>query len=211
MLPTAIQMANKPKPRDEDWFEALDAELEKEASSIKNDVAEVNRAKRDINVMALQDMWKIWLRFNRSNIHFSIQPEYSEFLRFKEFPEDWSIREDFRFHVLNSIELTDRTTEEGRMGDSLKLFYYSQDGKYYARLTFEYFEGEHYYKYSGWKRLFGQYVLYDVPVHSFSSAKFHEILSDVVKVWYESHLRHSRDNFLEHLKARYPAGSSFSE
>ena len=101
-------MANKPKPRDDDWFEALDAELEKEASSIKNDVAEVNRAKREINMMALQDMWKIWLRFNRSNIHFSIQPEYSDFLRFKEFPEDWSIREDFRFHTLNSIELTDR-------------------------------------------------------------------------------------------------------
>ncbi|MBX8644589.1 MAG: hypothetical protein KIY12_07710 [Thermoplasmata archaeon] len=204
-------MPNRSKPKEEDWFKALEAELDREASSIREDVVELNRKKAEINREALQDFWRIWLRFNRSNIHFSIQPEYSEFLRFTEFPDGWQLKEDFRFSSLNSIELTDRTSEEGRMGDRLRLFYYTLEGKNYLRLTFEYFEGEHYYKYSGWKRLFGQYVLYDVSISAFNTTKFHEILADVVKAWFESHLRRSRDSFLEHLKVHYPAGTPYSE
>lgn len=206
-----MRMPNKPKPKDDDWFEALEAELDRETATIKNDVAGLTRAKTEINRDAMRDFWKIWLRFNKSNIHFSLKPEYSDFLRFREFPDDWSLRDDFRYGSVNSVELTDRSTEEGRMGDRLKLFYYNQEGRFYVRMTFEYFEGEHYYKYSGWKRIFGQYVLYDVPVDSFHSQKFHEVLADAVKAWFESHLRKGRDSFLEHLKAHYPAGNSFSE
>ena len=204
-------MPNRSKPKDEDWFKALEAELDREASSIKDDIVELNTLKSGINREVLQDFWRIWLRFNKSNIHFSLQPEYSEYLRFTEFPDSWSLRDDFRYTSVNAIELIDRTSDEGRMGDRLKLFYYTQDGKHYVRMTFEYFEGEHYYKYSGWKRLFGQYVLYDVPVKSFDAKKFHEIIGDIVKSWFESHMRKSRDSFLEHLKAHYPAGSSYSE
>ncbi len=206
-----IRMPNKPKPRDDDWFEALEAELDKKTATIRNDVAELTKAKAEINRRTMEDFWKIWLRFNKMNVHFTLQPEYSEFLRFSEFPDEWSIRDDFRFGSVNSIELTDRTSDGGRMGDRLKLFYHSHEGRFYVRMTLEYFEGEHYYKYSGWKRIFGQYVLYDAAVGAFSSSKFHEVLGDVVKYWFESHLRRSREALLDHLKAHYPAGNSFSE
>lgn len=204
-------MPNKPRRKDDDWYKSLESGPETNASASKDETAELNREKREINVTALQELWKIWLKFNRSNIHFSIRPEYGDFLKFREFPEEWTLREDFRFQTLNSVELKDRTSHAGRMGDALKLFYYTQDGRHYVRLVFEYFEGERYHKYSGWKRRFGQFVLYDAPVSSFAAARFRDIVADIVKPWYESHLSGGRDNFLEHLKANYPAGTPFSE
>ena len=78
-------------------------------------------------------------------------------------------------------------------------------------MVFEFCEGEHYYKYSGWKRIFGQYVLYDEYLDKVSLKRIHEVLADVVKVWYESHLRRNRDLILNHIKDNYERGESFTQ
>jgi hypothetical protein len=77
--------------------------------------------------------------------------------------------------------------------------------------VFEYCEGEHYYKYSGWKRIFTQRVLYDSTVNSVSLDKMHKALADIVSVWYESHLRRNRDLLIEHVKDKYDKGETFTQ
>ncbi|MDD1773605.1 MAG: hypothetical protein LUQ14_03155, partial [Methanomassiliicoccales archaeon] len=74
-----------------------------------------------------------------------------------------------------------------------------------------YCEGEHYYKYSGWKRIFGQFVIFDSPLVKLDMGKLHEKLGDVVKSWYESHLRRNRDILIKHLKDNYERGETFTE
>ena len=78
-------------------------------------------------------------------------------------------------------------------------------------MVFEYCEGEHYYKYSGWKRIFTQRVLYDTTLSALSFDKLHKIMADVVKTWYESHLRRNREILIKHLKENYEKGESFTQ
>ncbi|MCQ5375775.1 MAG: hypothetical protein NO474_04170 [Methanomassiliicoccales archaeon] len=204
-------MAPKDAAKEEDWFAQLDAELEQKTEAITKDLMELNNQKRMINRTLIEDFWKIWMRFGKINVHFTMEPSYSAFAQFDEFPDQWRFREDFNFAGVNTIQLVDRTQEQGRMGDSLKIWYYNEDSTPHIRMVFEYCEGEHYYKYSGWKRIFGQFVIYDAPLAKFDMDKFHEKLADVVKAWYESHLRRNRDILIKHLKDNYERGETFTE
>jgi len=194
-----------------DWFADLDAELEKKTVESMKEVVQTNTQRTELNKTLIEDFWRIWIRFNKITVHFTIEPEYSSFARFDEFPNAWSFKEDFDFTSVKGVSLTDRTQDQGRVGDSIKAWYYAVDAKIHLRLVFEYCEGEHYYKYAGWKRIFSQFVLYDSPSDAVDVKKLHDMLADIVKVWYESHLKRERDILLKHMKDKYPKGETFTQ
>ncbi|MCD6461695.1 MAG: hypothetical protein J7L61_03025 [Thermoplasmata archaeon] len=195
----------------DDWFAALDQELAQKEEEIKQDVGVQNTKKGEVNRTLIEDFWRIWNKFNNINVHFTMEPSHSAFAQFERFPDLWEFKPNFNFSAVNSISLVDRTQDQGRMGDSIKVRYYNKGDKVALRMVFEFCEGEHYYKYSGWKRIFGQYVLYDEYLDKVSLKRIHEVLADVVKVWYESHLRRNRDLILNHIKDNYERGESFTQ
>ena len=199
----------KAEGKDADWFAVLDEELEKKMLEITDNAVEQNTQKVTINKNLLEDFFRIWSRFNKINVHFSLVPESSTFAQFVVYPEEWNFKEDVDLLGTDNVSLTDRT--QGRVGDSVKAWYYSVDTTVHFRMVFEYCEGEHYYKYAGWKRIFSQYVLLDVPVAKFDLKKYHEVLADTIKVWYESHLRRDRDIILKHLREKYEKGETFTQ
>jgi hypothetical protein len=203
----------KPEGKDDsDWFTQLDEELEKKTVQITDNLAEQSTQKDVINRSLVEDLFRIWIRFNKINVHFSMvpDPQAPTFpAQFVVFPEQWSFKPDFPFGDLDNTALTDRT--QGRVGDSLKAWYYSVESQIHFRMVFEFCEGEHYYKYAGWKRIFTQYVLLDLPVTKFEEKKYHEVLGDVIKVWYESHLRRDREILLKHIREKYEKGETFTQ
>jgi hypothetical protein len=199
----------KAEGKEADWFTELDQELEKKMLQITDNIVEQNTQKVGINKSLLDDFYRIWLRFNKINVHFTMLPESSTFAQFVVYPDQWSFKPDYDFGGVDNITLTDRT--QGRVGDSLKAWYYSVDSQTHFRMAFEYCEGEHYYKYAGWKRIFSSYNLLDVPVTKFEEKRYHEILADVIRAWYESHLRRDREIVLKHFREKYEKGETFTQ
>jgi len=197
--------------KEQDWFAELDAELQKQTESISKDLAELNNQKRMINKTLIEDFWKVYMRFQKINVNMTMEPTHEVFANFEEYPEKWHFKEGFNFAAVNNLQLVDRTQDQGRMGDSIKFWYYSVDSTPHVRMIFEYCEGEHYYKYAGWKRIFAQFVIYDSPMTKIDVEKFHAKLGEVVKVWYESHLRRNRDIVIKHLKENFERGETFTE
>jgi len=196
-----------------DWFDSLDAELQKKTAEILQDVGQQTSKRSDLNRSLIEDCWKIWKRFNAANVHLTLEPNYDRWAVFPDtFPEgDWRWREGFNAAAVNAVSLTDRTQDQGRIGDALKIQHYDADGKARIRFTFEYCEGEHYYKYSGWKRIWSVHTLLDTSVDRLDTNDVHKILADVVKVWYESHLRRNRDLLIRHLKKNYERVETYNQ
>ena len=199
----------KVEGKDDDWFAQLDQELEKKTTQITDSFVEQNTQKDSINRAMLEDFFRIWIRFNKINVHFTMAPESSTFAQFVVYPEQWSFKNDFDFAGVDNASLTDRS--QGRVGDSIKVWYYSVDSQTHYRMVFEFCEGEHYYKYAGWKRIFSQFVLLDIPVAKFEEKKYHDVLADVIKTWYESHLRRDREIILKHIRDKYEKGETFTQ
>jgi hypothetical protein len=101
--------------------------------------------------------------------------------------------------------------DQGRIGDALKVVHAVVDDKPHLRVTFEYCEGEHYYKYSGWKRIWSIHTLFDEPLPEADIKSLRKLFGDVVKAWYESHLRRNRDLLIKHLKAEYERVETFNQ
>jgi len=202
-------MPAKPEGKEEDWFAQLDEELEKKTVQITDNFEEQTSHKDVINRALVEDLFRIWIRFNKINVHFSMVPESSAFAQFVVYPEQWSFKQDFDFAGVDNVYLTDRT--QNRVGDSLKAWYYSVESQTHLRMVFEFCEGEHYYKYAGWKRIFTQYLLLDVPITKFEEKKYHDVLADVIKTWYESHLRRDREVILKHIREKYEKGETFTQ
>lgn len=196
-----------------DWFDSLDAELQKQTAEILQDVGQQTSKRAETNRALIEDAWKIWKRFAAARIHLTLEPNYELWAVFDgTFPESaWRWRSQFNPAGVTKISLTDRTPDQGRVGDSLKLEYVEADGRPRVRITFEYNEGEHYYKYSGWKRSWTVHTLYDAPVDRVDLEQVHKIFSDVVKVWYESHLRRNRDILVRHLKKTYERFETYDQ
>ena len=192
-----------------DWFSQLDEELSKKTAQITDNFIEQTTQKGEINRVLVDDLWRIWIRFNKINVHLTMSPESSTFASFTVYPEQWAFKPDFDFSSLDNVSMVDRS--QGRVGDSVKAWYYSVDSTTHFRMVFEFCEGEHYYKYAGWKRIFSQYVLMDVPVAKFDEKKYHEILADIIKTWYESHLRRDREIILKHIRDKYEKGETFTQ
>ena len=201
----------KDEGKEDDWFSQLDAELEKKTTQIADNFIEQANLRATINGTMLEDFFRIWLRFNKITVHLTVSPEPSTFIHFVVYPDQWNVKEDADFAAMNNMSLTDRTQDQGRVGDSVKAWYYSVDSTSHFRMVFEYCEGEHYYKYAGWKRIFTQHVLMDVPVAKWDEKKFHEVLADMVKTWYESHLRRDRDIIIKHVRDKYEKGETFTQ
>jgi hypothetical protein len=198
--------------KDEDWFTELDAQLEKEKQAIDKDQAELDNHKRKVNMALLDDFWKIIQRFDQArHINMTMDPAADTFAVFESYPDVWRFKENFDFARVNGLQLVDRTQDQGRMGDSIKVWFYQSDSTMRVRMIFQYCEGEHYYKYAGWKRIFAQFVIYDAPLSRVSMDELHAKLGDVVKVWFESHLRKNRDVIIKHLKETYERGETFTE
>ncbi|MFP4170720.1 MAG: hypothetical protein ACLFPN_01390 [Methanomassiliicoccales archaeon] len=189
----------------------MDEELEKKTQAITQDVVELSNQKREINQTFIEDFWKILMRFGKINVHLTMEPSYSAFAQFEEFPNEWKFKESFNFAGVNKVQLVDRTQEQGRMGDSLSVLHYSEDSTPRIRMVFEYCEGEQYYKYAGWKRIFAQFIIYDNEVSKLDMDDLHEKLGDVIKAWYESHLRRNRELLIKHLKENYERGETFTQ
>ena len=199
--------------RDDDWFDALDAELEKKTQEIVQAVGEENVEREDLNRQIIDDFWKIWKRFNKVNVHLSMDPSYEGWALFSDtFPDGaWSWKPGFRPAGVTTVQLVDRTMDQGRVWDALKVVHAVVDDKPHLRVTFEYCEGEHYYKYSGWKRIWSVHTLFDEPLERADIKALRKLFADVVKAWYESHLRRNRDLLIKHLKAEYERVETFNQ
>ncbi|MCK4456334.1 MAG: hypothetical protein KAW39_01190 [Thermoplasmata archaeon] len=206
-----VLMVAKKKAK-ENWFESLDKELEEQTKEIIESFGEQNTQKLEVNRSLIEDFWKIWKRFNKINVHFTIEPSYTAFAQFDEFPYGgWKWRTSFNVAGVNRIELVDRTQDQGRIGDALRVSYYVENNKPSIRIDFQYCEGEHYYKYSGWKRIYSQHLLYEEPLEKVQMGDVHGVFRDVVKTWYESHLKRNRSLLLNHLKSKYPSVETFTQ
>jgi hypothetical protein len=205
--------AKKAADKGDDWFSTLDAELERKTKEISKDLGERNVARLEINRTLIEDFWKIWKRFNKINVHFAIEPNHSNWAVFQDtFPDsDWSWRPGFNAAAVQTVQLLDRTMDQGRVGDALKVNYVDVDGKTRLRAIFEYCEGEHYYKYSGWKRIWTIHTLYDASLERVNLNDLHRMLADLVKVWYESHLRRNRDVLIKYLKQTFEKVETFNQ
>ncbi|MCD6275395.1 MAG: hypothetical protein J7J42_01480 [Thermoplasmata archaeon] len=200
----------KQEKKHEDWFEKLQSELEKKKEEVLKDISTESEKKRELNRNLVEDFWKIWLQFNRINVHFRMEPPHNLWGLFEVFPDKWSLREDFDFATVGEISLVDITREQNRTGDSLKIIYYNTDEGEKIRMLFEFFEGEKYYKYSGWKRIYAQYILYDELVKKANLDKIRDILLKVIPKWYESHLKGDRGIIINYIKENYERGESFT-
>lgn len=207
-------MASKEKVDEAgDWFDELDAELDEKTSEVYRSRGEKASKMSELNRQFIKDFWRIWIRFENLDVHFSMQPDYSSFAHFNEFPEDWELREDFDFSSVKKIKLMDKTQESDRTGDSLVLEYYSEEDTLRLGLFFEYCEGETYYKYSGWKRIFARYSIFDkeFPIEDEEMDEFHKELKGVVKKWYESHLKRDRHIIIDYIEDEYEKTEEYPE
>jgi hypothetical protein len=204
-------MAPKASTERDDWIKQLDAELEKQTQDIKKDVAELQTQMGALNRTLISDFDQIKDRFDMQKIFLTMEPQRSLYAQQDDTLEKWDFKPDFRAEEVRNIQLIDRTQEQGRMGDSLKVWYYNDNGTVRLRMIFEYCEGEHYYKYAGWKRVFGQFVLYDEALAEVDIEEIHRKMATVVKSWYESHLRHNREVLINSLKDNFEKGETFTE
>lgn len=194
-----------------DWFEALDEELERKSFEMKDTADTLRSVKMDINEVLIKDFWRIWIRFNRIDVLFSMDPVHSDFAIFTQFPEQWNVRSEFKFENVNTIKLSDTTQAQKRIGDTLAVQYVHKDDELHLQMIFEFCQGEHYYKYAGWKRTYVQYILYEAMVDEVDMEDLHEILGTVVMNWYESHLRKDRNLILDFVKDDFEKGNTFSQ
>jgi hypothetical protein len=194
-----------------DWFAELDAELEEKTQKIVKDVEKLNTQRGEINRTLIEDFAKINDRFQKIDVHLIMEPAKNVFSQPTSMPERYAMREDFDYAGVKNIQLVDRTQEQGRMGDSLKVWYYNDGLTMRLRIVFEHSEGERYYKHAGWKRMFGQFVIYDSPLGEVDMDDLHSALGEVVKAWYESHLRRNRELLIAALTEKFEKGESFTE
>ncbi|HOB39181.1 MAG: hypothetical protein ACOX80_08200, partial [Methanomassiliicoccaceae archaeon] len=193
-----------------DWFAELDAELEEKTQKIVKDVEKLNTQRGEINRTLIEDFAKINDRFQKIDVHLIMEPAKNVFSQPTSMPERYAMREDFDYAGVKNIQLVDRTQEQGRMGDSLKVWYYNDGLTMRLRIVFEHSEGERYYKHAGWKRMFGQFIIYDSSLDEVDMDDLHSALGEVVKAWYESHLRRNRELLIAALTEKFEKGESFT-
>ncbi len=196
--------------KNEDWFEKLQSELEKRKEEIVKSISTESEKKTELNRNLIEDFWKIWIQFHKINVPFKMEPPHSQWGTFEVYPDKWRLKDNFDFAAVREVSLVDISRQQNRTGDSLKVIYYNTEGGERIRMLFEFFEGEKYYKYSGWKRIYAQYILYDEDVKKASIDKIREILLKVIPIWYESHLKGDRDVIINFIKENFQRGETFT-
>lgn len=181
------------------------------AEEVSEDVSKLSAKRQRLTRSMIENFWQIWIRFKNIDVHYTMEPSPSVFASFEEFPEKWQLKENFNYALVNSVNLIDRTQAQGRVGDALKAFYYQKEGSTRLRVVFEFCEGEQYYKYSGWKRIFSQQILFDGDIERLNFEKVWNVIAGVVKVWFESHLRKNRDVAISYVKENFEKGETFTQ
>ncbi len=196
----------------DDWFGKLQSELEKKKEEILKDISSESQKRSELNRTLIEDFWRIWIQFNNINVHFKMEPSHDKWVsHFEEFPTRWVVKKDFDFSRVWEISLVDITREQNRVGDSLKVIYYNTEEGEKLKMIFQFSEGEKYDKYSGWKRVYSQYVLYDEFVGKASIDKIREVLLKLIPVWYESHLKGDRSIIIDFVKKNFQKGATFTD
>jgi hypothetical protein len=192
---------------DDEFLSALRSEIRRTGEAARSKVEENQAQRVDLIRGLLKDFWVIHNMFDEVGIHMTMEPAYTSFATFSEFPTKWNFKDGFDFASLTSMELKDRTP--GWVGDSLRLWYYTtQEGKTHLRVIFEWCEGETYQRYSGWMRIITQVVLSDTPANEANLTHLRGVLKDVVIAWHAAHVNRDRDKFLSHLREKYPKGTT---
>lgn len=199
-----------PATEEKDWFSKLDEQLTKKEKEVMKDSSLTTGKKSEFNKKILTDLWQTWVRFNKQNIHFTIDPPPNKWLEFSNYPEKFQLSKDFFFENVNNITFRDTAGEMERLGDSLKIIYKKAESESVSAL-FEFSEGEKYDRYTGWHRYFTQYILYESPMKSAKVGEIEEVLLGVMTKWYESQLRRNRDLIIEEIKGNYKKGETFIE
>jgi hypothetical protein len=199
-----------PSTEEKDWFSKLDEQLTKKEKEVLKDSSLTTGKKSDFNKKILTDLWQTWVRFNKQNIHFTIDPPPNKWLEFSNYPEKFQLSNDFFFENVSSITFRDTAGEKERLGDSLKIIYKKEEDEEISVL-FEFSEGEKYDRYTGWHRYFTQYILYESPMKNAKIGELEEVLLNVMTKWYESQLRRNRDFIIEEIKGNYKKGETFIE
>jgi hypothetical protein len=177
---------------------------------IIEDMDKLNSQKTDITKQLIDFFWQIWIRFDRIKVHFTVDPGPQQFAIFTEYPDKWRFKDNFNLAGVDTISITDKTQAGGRIGDKIEARFFTKEKGVHLRIVFEYCDGEHYYKYSGWKRIFAQNIIYEAPIEKVKMNKVWDIISDIVKTWFESHLRRNRDMIIKYVKDNFEKGETFT-
>ncbi len=193
------------------------ASLERELAKVQATVAKVERTEQkdlghraEINRRLLQDLWEIHNQFEQISVHLTLEPAATLFATFAEYPSQFTLRENFDFGALTSIELADRAA--GWVGYGLRFWYYRDaEGRARMRGIFEWTEGESYHRYAGWMRTMNQAVIVDGLEHEVDLAALQHTLKDIAVRWYSAHLNQDPAALVAHLKEHYPPGTSYTK
>jgi len=200
-------------PSADDFKSSLKNELEKvQAVAVKEERSEQKDLghRAAINRRLLEDLWEVHNQFEAVSVHLTLEPAATLFATFVEYPNQWTLRENFDFSSLSSIELADRAA--GWVGYGLRFWYYRDaEGRGRFRGIFEWTEGESYHRYSGWMRTMNQAVLVDSAEHEVDLKALQATLRDVAVKWYAAHLNRTPEALTQHLKEKYPPGASYTK
>lgn len=199
-----------PATEQKDWFSKLDEQLAKKEKEVMKDSSMTTGKKSDFNKKILTDLWQTWVRFNKQNIHFTIDPAPNKWLEFSTYPDKFQLKDDFTFENVSNITFRDTAGEMQRLGDSLKVIYKKEETESIS-LLFEFSEGEKYDRYTGWHRYFTQHILYESSMKSAKVEEIEEVLLSVMTKWYESQLRRNRELIINEIKENYRKGETFIE
>jgi hypothetical protein len=193
-----------------DWFSKLDEQLTKKEKEVMKDSSRTVGKKSEFNKKILTDLWQTWVRFNKQNIHFTIDPAPNKWLEFTSYPENFQLSKDFGFENVSNITFKDTAAEVERVGDALKIIYKKEENESISAM-FEFSEGEKYDRYTGWHRYITQHILYESTMKEAKVEELEEVLLNVIAKWYESQLRRSRDLIIDEIKGNYKKGETFIE
>ncbi len=201
----------EPKLEEDDFVSSLRAELTRTqvSTSEKNQPEDLSK-RTELNRRLLQDLWEVHNQFEDAGVHLALDPSHTLFATFAEYPTKWTVKENFDFGAVKTVELGDRAP--GWLGFTLRFWYYrTPEGTPRLRGIFEWCDGESYHRYSGWMRMMSQAVLFDEPEASVQVRELHRILKDIVVQWYAAHLERKPEAFVAHLKEKYPKGTSYAK
>ncbi|MEM0127268.1 MAG: hypothetical protein QXW29_04550 [Thermoplasmatales archaeon] len=197
-----------PGTEEKDWFSKLDEQLAKKEKEVLKDSSLTTGKKSEFNKKILSDLWQTWVRFNKQNIHFTIDPPPNKWLEFTSYPEKFNLSGDFSFENVSNITFRDTAGDKERVGDSLKIIYKKEENEGIA-VIFEFSEGEKYDRYTGLHRYFTQYILYESPLKTAKIEEIEGVLLDILTKWYESQLRRDRNVIIDDVKKNYKKGETF--
>ena len=68
--------AKKSAAKKDDWFDALEQDLQKTKDAVSHDLVEESGKRGEINTQILEDFWRVWKKFHEIGVHFTLEPGY---------------------------------------------------------------------------------------------------------------------------------------